>query len=34
MEFRLYETPKRAAVKLTPPFFEAPSEDQRPDAKG
>jgi hypothetical protein len=34
MEFRLYETPKRAAVKLTPAFFEAPSEDLRPDAKG
>ena len=34
MEFQLYETAKRAAVKLTPPFFEAPSEDLRPDAKG
>jgi hypothetical protein len=34
MEFLPYETPKRAAVKLTPPFFEAPSEGLRPDAKG
>jgi len=34
MEFLLYETPKRAAVKLMPPLFEAPSGGLHSDAKG
>jgi hypothetical protein len=34
MEFPLYETAKRAAVKLMPAFFEGPSGVLRPDAKG
>ena len=34
MEFPLYETAKRAAVKLMPAFFEGLSGGLRPDAKG
>jgi hypothetical protein len=34
MEFPLYETAKRAAVKLMPPLFEGPSGGLHSDAKG
>ena len=34
MEFLRYETAKRAAVKLMPPFFEGPGGGLHPDAKG